>query len=351
MTMATIELIRPEIRRLRAYQPADYVTGLVRLNANENPWSPSAATGAPELNRYPSPRPEELTRRLAAHYGVAADRLLVTRGSSEAIDVLIRSFCAAGRDGIVISPPTFGMYQVYAEIQGAAVRTVPLDREAGFRLDPAKVLASWTPSSRLLFVCSPNNPTGAVVPRDDLRQLCAGLAGRGVVVLDAAYAEFADQDDSLALLDEFDNLLVLRTLSKALALAGVRCGSLIGDPAIVEIVGRTLPPYCFPVTSQAAVLQVLEEAASGCAAQVELLKRERGRLAAALAANRHVRRVWPSQANFLLVELEDAATFLATARDAGILLRDFSRDPWTPGCVRITVGTPAENDQLMRAVQ
>lgn len=349
MTMGTAELIRPEIRRLRAYQPADYVDGLVRLNANENPWSPGSAAAG--LNRYPNPRPVELTRRLAGHYGVAPERLLVTRGSSEAIDILVRSFCAAGRDEIVISPPTFGMYQVYAEIQGAGVRSVPLDRAAGFRLDPQRVLSSWTPSSRLLFVCSPNNPTGAIVPPADLRQLCAGLAGRGVVVLDAAYAEFAAQDDSLALLDEFDNLLVLRTLSKALGLAGVRCGALIGDPDIVEIVGRTLPPYCFPVTSQAAVLRALDEAAAGCRDRVELIKRERARLAAALAGNRHVRQVWPSHANFLLVELDNAAEFVAAARAGGVLVRDFSRDPYTPGCVRITVGTPEENNQLMRAVQ
>jgi histidinol-phosphate aminotransferase len=351
MSMGTAELIRPEIRRLRAYQPADYVDGLVRLNANENPWSPGSGPGATGLNRYPNPRPVELTARLAAHYGVTPERLLVTRGSSEAIDILVRSFCAAGRDEIVISPPTFGMYQVYAEIQGAGVRHVPLDRATGFRLDPEQVIAGWSPSSRLLFVCSPNNPTGGVVPLADIRRLCSGLAGRGVVVLDAAYAEFAEQDDSLALIDEFDNLLVLRTLSKALALAGVRCGALIGDRVIVEIVGRTLPPYCFPVTSQAAVLRVLDEAAASCRQQVELLKRERVRLAKALAANRHVRQVWPSQANFLLVELDDAAAFVAAARAAGILLRDFSRDPFTPGCVRITVGTPEENSQLMRAVQ
>jgi histidinol-phosphate aminotransferase len=351
MTMSTAELIRPEIRRLRAYQPADYLDGLVRLNANENPWSPGDQAGASGLNRYPNPRPVELTRRLAAHYGVASERLLVTRGSSEAIDILVRSFCAAGRDEIVISPPTFGMYQVYADIQGAGVRCVPLDRAAGFRLDTELVLSSWQPSSRLLFVCSPNNPTGTVVPLADLRRLCAGLTGRGVVVLDAAYAEFAEQDDSLALIDEFDNLLVLRTLSKALGLAGVRCGALIGDAAIVEIVGRTLPPYCFPVTSQAAVLRALDEATNGCREQVEMLKRERARLAAALAANSHVRQVWPSQANFLLVELDDAPAFLAAARAGGVLVRDFSRDPYTPGCVRITVGTPEENDQLMRAVK
>lgn len=351
MMMRTAELIRPEIRRLRAYQPADYIDGLVRLNANENPWSPGNDAQVAGLNRYPDPRPVELTRRLAAHYGVAPERLLVTRGSSEAIDILVRSFCAAGRDEIVISPPTFGMYQVYAEIQGAGVRSVPLDQAAGFRLDPELVLSSWNASSRLLFVCSPNNPTGTVVPLDDLRRLCEGLTGRGVVILDAAYAEFAEQDDSLSLIDEFDNLLVLRTLSKALALAGVRCGALIGDPAIIEIVGRTLPPYCFPITSQTAVMRALDEAANGWRRQVELLKRERARMASALAANRHVLQVWPSQANFLLVELDQPAAFVAAARAGGVLVRDFSHDRYTPGCVRITVGTPEENDQLMRAVQ
>jgi len=348
--MGTLDLLRPEIRQLAAYRPADQVAGLVRLNANENPWEPARTPATGGLNRYPDARPTELGRRLAALYGVAETQLLVTRGSSEAIDVVIRGFCAAGDSEIILSPPTFGMYEVYGRIQGTSIRLVPLDRARNFQLDVQRILTEWQAQTRLVFVCSPNNPTGSVVPASEIRRLCSGLAGRGVVVLDAAYAEFTEQDESVALLAEFDNLVVLRTLSKAFGLAGVRCGALLARPELVDLLGRTLPPYCFPVTSQAAVLQVLDQAAERCAAQIETLKSERRRMTQALAGHRHVRTLWPSEANFLLAEVDDAAAFIAAARNGGVLVRDFSMDQWTPGCVRITVGTPAENDQLLKAI-
>ncbi|MCC5794187.1 MAG: histidinol-phosphate transaminase [Chromatiales bacterium] len=349
--MATIDLLRPEIRALRAYQPAENVAGLVRLNANENPWNPASDRDAAALNRYPEARPTVLAKRLAAHYGLDPARLLVTRGSSEAIDLVIRSFCAAGRDRIVISPPTFGMYAVYAQIQGAGIREVSLDRDLGWRLPVDDILGGWSPADRLVFVCSPNNPTGTPVNHVDLRRLLEGLAGRGVVVLDAAYAEFAGEDPAAGLMDEFDNLLVLRTLSKALGLAGVRCGALLGPAELVEIIGRTLPPYCFPVTSQQAVLSALDEAEGRFAAQLRILVGERERVAAALAAHPRVLETWPSAANFILVRAQDPADFVAAARGGGVLVRDFSSDPWTPGCIRITIGAPEENDRLLEALR
>ncbi|MEO8225400.1 MAG: histidinol-phosphate transaminase [Gammaproteobacteria bacterium] len=350
--IGTLDLLRPEIRHLQPYKAADYVGGYVRLNANETPWRPPGDDSRDGLNRYPEPRPAELTERLTEFYNLRPGELLVTRGSSEAIDILIRAFCRAGQDNIVICPPTFGMYEVYAQIQGAGVQRLPLDRSDNYSLPVDTILRAWLPVNKLVFVCSPNNPTGNRYPDAEVNRLCTGLAGRGVVVLDAAYQEFAGADPMHDLLSHHDNLVVLRTLSKALSLAGVRCGVLIGRRDLIELLGRVLPPYGFPTTSQDAVLRSLTPSA-----QLELADRrvqiltERQRLMIALPSAPTILHVWPSAANFILVESRDAPALVAKARNAGILLRDFSWDPLLPGSVRITVGSPDENDRLLAALR
>ena len=344
------DLIRPEIRKLRPYRSAEFQAGLVRLNANETPWRPVGDTTAGGLNRYPEPRPFELTAQLAQQYGVQPGQLLVTRGSSEAIDLLIRGFCRAGQDDVLVCPPTFGMYEVYAQIQGAGVRTVPLLRDRGYALDLDGLMNAWNARTRLVFVCSPNNPTGNRFPDEDIDRLAAIARGRGVVALDAAYTEFADHDPTLGLLQRHDNLVVLRTLSKAMGLAGVRCGALIGPQRAVELLSCVLPPYCFPTLSVEAVERCLRaENRAEFAHRIATLKAERARLAAAFARIPAVTRVWPSEANFLLIETSDSHQLVESARAGGVLVRDFSWDPWLPGCVRITVGEPDQNDQLLRA--
>jgi histidinol-phosphate aminotransferase len=349
---STLNLLRPEIRHLRPYKPADYVGGLIRLNANETPWRPPNDDSRDGLNRYPEPRPAELARRLCDLYGLQPGQLLVTRGSSEGIDVLIRAFCSAGKDNIVISPPTFGMYEAYANIQGAGVKAVPLDRAAGYSLPVDRILGDWSPADKLVFVCSPNNPTGNRVPDADVDRLCAGLLDRGVVVLDAAYQEFAGADPLNELLPRHQNLVVLRTLSKALSLAGVRCGALIGHVPLIGLLDCVLPPYSFPTTSQDMVMRLLTtDAQKELASRRARIVAERERLAIALAKVSGIDRVWPSAANFVLVEAEDAKALVARARDAGILLRDFSWDPALPRCVRITVGSPEDNTRLLEALE
>ena len=348
----TLDLLRPELARLTPYRPADYVGGFVRLNANETPWRPPGDDSRDGLNRYPDPRPAELIARLAAHYGVQPDALLVTRGSSEAIDLLIRSFCRAGQDEIVICPPTFGMYEFYAQVQGAGIRRIPLDRDQGYALPVDEILAQWSDHGKLVFVCSPNNPTGNCFPDSEVERLAASLAGRGVVVLDSAYVEFAASDPLHGMLARHDNIVVLRTLSKSLSLAGIRCGSMIGRAPLIELIGRALPPYCFPTSSQDAVMRCLgAEAQTELAARRQLIIAERSKLAAALAGLPDVLRVWPSDANFLLVETTPGSTLSARARAGNILLRDFGWDPMLPNCVRITVGSPADNQQLLKALR
>ncbi len=346
-----LALARPSVLTLEPYRSASYAGGRVRLNANEAPWRPPGDDSEAGLNRYPDPRPVALTRALGAYYGRSVEELLVTRGSSEAIDLVIRTFCEAGRSEVVICPPTFGMYEVYANIQGARLRRVPLLRDEGYALDVAGILAGWTPESRLVFVCSPNNPTGNRVPTPVINELCDALAGRGIVIVDGAYSEFAAEDPTAALLASHENVIVLRTLSKALALAGVRCGALLARREIVDVVGRVLPPYCFPTLSQEAVLRCLDpEARALLAARRQTLRSERERVAGALRALPGICRVWPSDANFVYVEADDAPALCARARASGVLIRDFSWSPEMPGGLRITIGTPEENDLLLSAL-
>jgi histidinol-phosphate aminotransferase len=347
--MSTVDLVRPDIRNMRPYRSAEFEAGFIRLNANENPWPPPGDSDA-GLNRYPEPRPLTLAAQLAAHYGVAPRQLLVTRGSSEGIDIVVRAFCRAGMDRIVICPPTFGMYETYAQIQGAGIRRVPLLRDRGYALDAERLVHDWSGEDRVLFLCSPNNPTGNGIPAPVVREVATALAGRAVLVLDAAYVEFAAADPTRELL-ELDNVIVLRTLSKAMALAGVRCGALLAAPELVDVLGRVLPPYTFPTVCARAVQRCLEPAnAAEWRRRVQVLIAERARLAAALAANRRVSRVWPSEANFLLLESPAPGELVAAARAGGVLLRDFGWDPVLPGCIRVTVGDPAQNDQLLRAL-
>ena len=350
MNIATL-LARPEILGLEAYAHAGWDPALERLHANENPWRYTGDNTPAGLNRYPEPQPVAVEARLAALYGVAPAQLLAGRGSDEGIDLLTRAFLAPGHDAALICPPTFGMYAVATRIQGARVLEVPLDAARGYALDEDAVLAAAGPRVKLLFLCSPGNPTGNALDPAAIERLLVALAGRALVVVDEAYAEFSAVPSFATRLGEFDNLVVLRTLSKAYALAGARCGAVLGDPSVIGLLRRIIPPYSMPTPSIDAVLAALDVAALAQARlRIELLKLERERVQAALATMPQVRRVHPSDANFVYVECADAAAAVARARAAGLLIRDFSRGPYTPGGVRITIGTPAQNDRLLEAL-
>jgi histidinol-phosphate aminotransferase len=237
-----LQLARPDLRSLVPYEPAAYEPALVRMNANEAPWRAPGDHSERGLNIYPPPRPAQLTTALAAHYQVDPEQILVTRGSSEAIDLLIRSFCRAGIDEVILCPPTFGMYSFYAQTQGAQLRQVPLRADAGFSLDVDGILDAWNDNSRLLFICSPNNPTGQKFDRQAITALCESLRGRGLVVIDEAYREFSATPDYSELRERFDHVVLLRTLSKAgkhqpavyLSHPGNRAGYRVPDTRIVS---------------------------------------------------------------------------------------------------------------------
>lgn len=344
-----LALARPELLALEPYQHARWAPELTRLHANENPWTDAEDPAGPALNRYPEPQPAALCAALARLYGVEAGSVLAGRGSDEGIDLLVRAFCRAGQDRILICTPTFGMYRVAAAIQGAGVVEVPLDDDFG--LDAPGVLAAWSPGVKLVFLCSPNNPTGNRLGGAALAALLTGLAGRAIVVIDEAYAEFAPGRGALDRLARHPELVVLRTLSKAHGLAGARCGAVIADPAVIGLLARMIPPYALTTATIAAARAALEpERLARAALRVHRLLAERERVAAALGRLAAVRRVWPSDANFLLVRFNDAARAMAAALRAGLLLRDLSRQPRLAGCIRITIGAPADNDRLLAAL-
>jgi histidinol-phosphate aminotransferase len=346
-----LDLARADLRELRPYTPGVYEPEYTRLNANESPWRLPADTTERGLNVYPPPRPMQVRDALAAHYGLDEERILVTRGSSEAIDVLIRGFCAAGRDRIAITPPTFDMYRLYATIQGAEIVRVPLLAERGFAVDVPALCAAADSPIKLVFVCSPNNPTGASVPAEDMERICTAFAGKALVVIDEAYHEFSDRGDFTALAERHPHVVLLRTLSKFVSLAGTRCGALIAQPAVVEFLGNVLPPYTFPTPSIEHVLAALTPDSLRTARErVATIKRERGRLAEALADCPGVVEVCPSDANFVLIRTRDGDRFARAAHAGGILVRQFHGEPALTDCIRITVGRPEDNDRLLKAV-
>src|SRR4051812_19091505 len=278
-----LKLARPDILALSAYSSArkESKGGRVWLDANENPETPSAHR--PLLNRYPEPQPADLVATLAALYTVKPAQVLVTRGSDEGIDLLLRTFCRAGQDAILFTPPTYGMYVVAAGIQGARSVTVPLVRERNFALDVDAVLQAVTPDVKLVFLCSPNNPTGGLLDRAAVLSVVKALAARAVVVIDEAYVDFAGQPSLATEIAGHPNLVILRTLSKAFGLAGARVGTTIADPAIIAVLQKVIAPYPVPTPVLQAALAALTPAGLAASrASVAALLAERGRLAAAL---------------------------------------------------------------------
>jgi histidinol-phosphate aminotransferase len=346
------ELARPEIVALKPYEHAAWEPGLERLHANELPWRSMGDETEAGLNRYPEPQPHELVQRLADLYAVQPRQLLVGRGSDEAIDLLVRAFCRAGTDSVLVCPPTFGMYSVAARIQGAEVVTAPLRADRGFAFDESELLERCSGQVKILFLCSPNNPTGNLLDEPTILRIAAALNGRAIVVVDEAYVEFSGSPGLSCHLNELPNLAVLRTLSKAHGLAGARCGALLADPEVIALLRKVIPPYAIAQLTVEAVLKQLEPGQLAIAHQhIELIHSERARLSAGLLQIPGVRRVWKSDANFVLAEFADPGAALASARAARLLVRDVRSQPGLGKALRITVGSVSQNDRLLRALR
>ncbi|HEY5263412.1 MAG TPA: histidinol-phosphate transaminase [Steroidobacteraceae bacterium] len=348
---AVLSLARPEIVTLKPYFHAAWLPTLTRLHANEAPWRPAGDATAAGLNRYPEPQPQALIERLAALYQVPTSTVLATRGSDEAIDLLSRIYLRAGADAILQCAPSFGMYQVAARIQGAEVIEIPLERAQDWAIDPERLLAAWQPRIKLVYVCSPNNPTANLFDEAALERLCRALDGKAIVVIDEAYVEWSRAKSLTPWLERFPTLAILRTLSKAHALAGARVGALLANPELIQLAKRVIPPYSLAQPAVEAALQALHPSELAAAQlRLEGLLTEREYLRHGLAASPLVERVWPSDANFLLIDCHDAERFMRDSMAGGLIVRDLRAHPALPRSLRVSVGSRVQNDALLDCV-
>jgi histidinol-phosphate aminotransferase len=348
---AVISLARSEIVALKPYAHAAWLPTHTRLHANEAPWKPRGDDTAAGLNRYPEPQPQALLERLGQLYGVTVERVLATRGADEAIDVLSRVYLRAGADSILQCAPTFGMYELAARIQGAGVVELPLNREQGWGIDPERLLAAWQPGIKLVYLCSPNNPTANLLGTAALEQICTALDGKAIVVIDEAYVEWSRSASLTRWLDRFQTLAILRTMSKAHAMAGARVGALLAAPELIQLAKRVIPPYCLAQPSVEAALRALTPAELAASqARLDALLTEREYLRQGLESSPLVDKVWPSDANFLLIDCRDADRFMSNSKAGRLIVRDLRAHPALPRSLRITVGTRAQNDALLHCV-
>jgi histidinol-phosphate aminotransferase len=354
MNCDPLELLREDLRNFAGYRSArsERVQGNVWLNANEAAQA-SVADADDGLRRYPQPQPDALVTALASLYGCTRDRLLVGRGSDEAIDLLVRAFCVPGRDAVLVTPPVFGMYAVCARLQGARLIEAPLaDGPSDFTADLVDVAtAAKSGGARLVFLCSPGNPAGGQLAAEVVLQLARELDGVALVVVDEAYVEFADAPSIAGSIGEVRNLVVLRTLSKAHALAGARIGCAIADPHVIAALRRCQAPYPVPTPCAAQAVQALSpDALARTRALVAETRAQRQALRRQLSRLPGVTRVYPSQGNFLLARFDDTEAAFRNLLDAGIVVRDMRAMPQLGDALRISIGTAGESARLLRAL-
>ncbi len=333
-------LTRKNIRELTPYSSArEEFSGqaTVLLDANENPYDT-------DLNRYPDPFQKELKNAIADLKNVAADQLFIGNGSDEAIDLLFRAFCEPKNSKAYIFPPTYGMYAVSAQINDIEIVRLPL-RE-NFQLPALATIKNEIKSTGLLFICSPNNPTGTVYGLAQIKEMADGFYG--LVVVDEAYIDFSSSESALALLDSTPNLVVLQTMSKAWGLAGLRLGIAAASKEIIKVLNKIKPPYNVNTLSQAKGVEVLRND-DLVQQQIKQIQDQRKALRRALQATKGVRKVYPSEANFILAEFDQAAMVFRELQSKGIIIRNRTR--LIKNCLRITVGTPQQNKLLITTLK
>jgi histidinol-phosphate aminotransferase len=339
-------LIRPNIKQLVPYSSArDEFSGEAKvfLDANEN------SLGSPLTkwyNRYPDPHQRAIKQQLSVIKGIGAEHIFLGNGSDECIDLLFRSFCQPGIDNVIICPPTYGMYEVSANINDVEVRKALLLED--FQLDLVHLENLVDANTKIIWLCSPNNPTGNCLNRIDIETVLNNF--NGLVVVDEAYINFARQKSFIQDLTDYPNLVVMQTLSKAWGLAGLRLGMLFASAAIVEVLDKVKPPYNINQATQELVLKALEEVGQ-VNDMIRLLVDMRDALAEVFRSMPTVEKVYPSDANFLLVKIAKAREVYEFLLGRGIVLRDRSNVKLCEDCLRITIGTEQENTQLVDALQ
>ena len=341
-------ILRENIKKLVPYSSArDEYKGKegIFLDANENAYgSPLPQT---QYNRYPDPLQLEVKEKISKIKGLPVENIFLGNGSDEAIDILFRAFCNPGQDNAIICPPTYGMYEVSANINDVAIIKVPLTPET-FQLDTEKIVSTITSKTKLIFVCCPNNPTGNGVKWDAIKILLEQF--NGIVLVDEAYINFASYQSLIPKLLQYPNLVIIQTLSKAWGMAGLRVGMAFASQAIIDVFNKIKPPYNINAASQQLALEALNNVEQ-VNSWIRETVAERSRLSERLAELPFVVKIYPSEANFLLVKTNDPKRIYKYLTDHKIIIRDRSSVQLCEGALRITVGTKEENDQLIEKLK
>ena len=342
MKQVSIEqLVRPIIKEIIPYRSArdefeDFDAEKIFLDANENPFENG-------FNRYPDPLQRKLKRTLADIKQVKSEQILLGNGSDEVLDLIFRTFCEPGEEEVLILPPTYGMYSVLAKLNNIIVKEVPLNKN--FEIEIDSVLEAVNQKTKIIFICSPNNPSGNAIPLDQIEQLLDRF--KGILVVDEAYIDFSEQKSALSILDQYPQLLVCQTFSKAYGLAGIRLGMCYANPLIIDYFNKIKPPYNVNSLTQSRALAQLETSES-IQNQVISLISDSTKLEQELKQFDFVSKIYPSDANFLLVVVDDANKRYDQFLDAGVVLRNRSRLQGCNNALRVTVGTPEENTNFIK---
>ncbi len=334
------ELVRENIRNIESYSSArdeytETTANMCFLDANENPFTNG-------LNRYPDPQQKAVKETLSKIKNISEQSILLGNGSDEVLDLIFRAFCEPNKDEIIILPPTYGMYKVLANINAVGIKEVQLT--VGFQPKTQTILLAATKESKILFLCSPNNPTGNSFAKKEVEKLLKQF--NGIVVIDEAYIDFSKEESWLQRLEEFPNLIITQTLSKAYGLAGIRLGVCYASKEIIQVLNSIKPPYNInKLTQQKALFQLndIEKVTD----QIKKIKSERKRLAMALKKIPFVEKIYDSDANFLLIKVDDANKRYGQLIKNQIVVRNRTNQPLCKNCLRISIGTPKENQVLI----
>jgi histidinol-phosphate aminotransferase len=343
INMKTLEqLVRQNVQKMKAYSAARYesmIENATYLDANENAFELIGSM----LNRYPDPYQIKIKARLSAMKGVDSNQIFLGNGSDEAIDLMIRLFCEPKIDSIAIMPPTFGMYEVSAELNDIEVKRIQLGET--YDIDIEAFRKADLSNTKMIFICTPNNPTGNIMSRDRIKMVLREF--EGIVVLDEAYLDFTEEKSFIDELDHFPNAIVIQTFSKAWGLAGVRLGAAYGNSEIIALMNKIKPPYNINSLAQETVLLALDKETKKDEF-LAILKSEKERLEVELP--KYFEKVYPSDSNFFLVKSEKSLEIYAELLEKRIVTRKRLNLPYAGNCLRITVGTPEENNLLISAL-
>ena len=339
-------ILRENIKKTKPYSSArDEYKGTegVFLDANENPLG---SVTKENYNRYPDPLQKEVKNRLGKIKGVNSEQIFLGNGSDEAIDLLFRAVCKPGVDNVITMPPTYGMYEVSANINDVEVKEIPLSADFEIRIE--NVLTAIDQHTKMIFVCSPNNPTGNCLKQESIETILNRF--NGLVVIDEAYIDFAPGKTFVNKLDQYPNLVVLQTFSKAWGMAGLRLGIAYASKEIITVINKIKPPYNINQYTQALALEALDNSSKKDAMVTEILL-QRGALIKGFSGIKFITKIYPSDANFVLIKTEDGKKVYDFLVDKKIITRDRSKVTLCEGCIRITVGTKEENELLLKVLK